>query len=280
MTSTNDAPGGANDDLQFDVAEPTTPAGTPRGAGVMPCAACGQPITSNYYAVGSRPICSNCAAKVNTAPPGNRASRLGLATLYGIGAAIVGAIIWYVIRRVTHYEIGYIAILVGFMVGKAVRKGSGNRGGRAYQVLALVLTYCSIGANYAPDVVSGIVDAYHEKHSQVATAQPSDTGVQMATPAKKEANKVGQSVPDEAKPASATPEEKPSIGRALIALVVLVALVAGISLAAPFLAGFQNIIGLLIIGFALFQAWKMNRARNIPITGPYQLGQPGAGVVV
>jgi len=33
----------------------------------------------------------------------------------------------------------------------------------------------------------------------------------------------------------------------------------GISLAAPFLAGIENIIGLAIIGFGLYQAWAMNR---------------------
>jgi len=45
---------------------------------------------------------------------------------------------------------------------------------------------------------------------------------------------------------------------------------------APFLAGFENILGLVIIGFALFQAWKMNRRAPLAISGPYAVGR-GAG---
>ena len=43
------------------------------------------------------------------------------------------------------------------------------------------------------------------------------------------------------------------------------------SLAAPFLVGAQNIIGLLIIGFALFEAWKINKRVPVRIAGPFQL---------
>jgi hypothetical protein len=50
-------------------------------------------------------------------------------------------------------------------------------------------------------------------------------------------------------------------------LVYAVAFV--ISYAAPFLMGFQNIIGLLIIGFGLWEAWKFNRRVDAVITGPY-----------
>ena len=52
----------------------------------------------------------------------------------------------------------------------------------------------------------------------------------------------------------------------------LVALVA-IAVVAPFLAGFENILGLVIIGFALFQAWKMNRRVPLAISGPYAVGR-------
>ena len=41
------------------------------------------------------------------------------------------------------------------------------------------------------------------------------------------------------------------------------------SYAAPFLAGFENIIGLLIIAFGLWEAWKFNKRVDAAITGPY-----------
>ncbi len=44
-----------------------------------------------------------------------------------------------------------------------------------------------------------------------------------------------------------------------------------ITLAAPFLVGIKNIIGILIIGFALYEAWKMNRRAVLDISGPFQV---------
>ncbi len=42
--------------------------------------------------------------------------------LAGIGAAVVGAAIWAAITFATHFQIGWMAIGVGFLVGIAVRK--------------------------------------------------------------------------------------------------------------------------------------------------------------
>ena len=39
----------------------------------------------------------------------------------------------------------------------------------------------------------------------------------------------------------------------------------------------ENIIGLLIIGFALYQAWKMNQKVVLDIDGPFQLAARAAG---
>ena len=67
------------------------------------------------------------------------------------------------------FEIGLIAIVVGLMVGVAVRKGSKGRGGWFYQTLAVVLTYGCICAQYMPDIVQGFVQ--HVRESKAAQAQ-------------------------------------------------------------------------------------------------------------
>jgi hypothetical protein len=66
------------------------------------------------------------------------------ASSLGTVAAIAGAILYFLIVRATHINFGLVSIVVGFMVGSAVRHGSGNRGGTSYQLLALFLTYCAI----------------------------------------------------------------------------------------------------------------------------------------
>jgi hypothetical protein len=47
-------------------------------------------------------------------------------------------------------------------------------------------------------------------------------------------------------------------------------LVFGLALAAPFLGGTSNIMGILIIGIGLYEAWKINR--RVPLSGPFRFG--------
>lgn len=54
--------------------------------------------------------------------------------------------------------------------------------------------------------------------------------------------------------------------------VVALGLFALFVLALPFLQGFQNIIGLAIIAFGLYQAWKLNRRVRLVISGPFRAG--------
>ena len=52
----------------------------------------------------------------------------------GLGAGIVGAAIYYAVIAITHLEIGIVAILIGYMVGRAVRKGARGHGGLRFQI--------------------------------------------------------------------------------------------------------------------------------------------------
>jgi hypothetical protein len=51
---------------------------------------------------------------------------LPLAIACGLVAAIVGAVIWATVTVTTEYQIGWMAIGVGFLVGFAVRLGKGT----------------------------------------------------------------------------------------------------------------------------------------------------------
>jgi hypothetical protein len=263
-----------DDDLQFDVAEPTVPTPSTRPAApAQHCLVCRQQINSTYYAIRDKMICPSCCAKVQAKPPGSKFARLVKATGLGLGAGLVGALIWFLIRRFAHLEIGIVAILVGFMVGKAVRKGSGNRGGRGYQVLAVVLTYCCIAANYMPDVLEGLVAAVHDHHSKSSNVQTSSNSASNTDPTNTNNSNSTTGTGAEA------PHAKPGALKMIVALVVLAIVVFVFSLAAPFLGGAQSVIGLLIIGFALWEAWKFNAYRPLPISGPYQIGAGGTRTI-
>jgi hypothetical protein len=48
----------------------------------------------------------------------------------------------------------------------------------------------------------------------------------------------------------------------------------GLFLIVPVLGGTQNLIGLLIIGIGLYEAWKVNRAGKFEVSGPFAVGRP------
>lgn len=211
--------------LQFETAEmPATGA---------VCSACKQAIASSYFTVGGQVACERCKAEIELAlqrSPG--AGGVLRAVLLGSLAGLAGAAVWYGVRAATDYELGIIAIAIGWGVGTAVRHASGGRGGRGYQVLAVALTYFWIAANYVPDLVANF-------------------GTQAADSA-------------EAEPVAETP------------LAVKIALAAVLALALPFMQGFENVIGILIIGFGLYQAWQMTGRVVVAVEGPFSVGQGAA----
>ena len=173
---------------------------------------------------------------------------------------MLGAGIYYAILAATGYEIGLVAILVGWLVGLAVQKGSNGVGGWAYQTLAVGLTYLAIVSTYVPFIFKSATE--NDSKSTAAAVAPAS-----ADPASGSATD-GVTV----RPVAATVDSsvhQMTVGRVALGLVALVAIAA----VAPFLAGFENILGLVIIGFALYQAWKMNRRMPLAITGPYAVGR-------
>src|SRR5262245_30087663 len=102
------------------------------------CSACQAPLTGAYFQIEGHNVCPDCAERCRNdqVRPSHPALMKGLA--YGFGAAIAGAILMGVISAVTGFQLALVAIAVGWMVGKAMRKGTGGLGGRRCQILAVL----------------------------------------------------------------------------------------------------------------------------------------------
>src|SRR5262245_7998984 len=124
----SDAQGGG---LQFEHAESTAP---------TRCSACQQGLVGSYFTAGSQVLCERCKTQLQLALQ-SRPGWTGVAraVLWGSLAGVAGAAVWWGVRAGTGYEIGLIAIAVGYVVGCGVRRGSGGLGGRGYQVWAVLL---------------------------------------------------------------------------------------------------------------------------------------------
>jgi len=248
-------------DLQFERAE-FAKGQAPAAAS---CRVCASELRQSYYAVNGQPVCRACCDRVRQqAEQGTSLTRGLRAVGAGAVAALAGAILYYAILALTGYEFGLIAIVVGLMVGKAVNWGGYGRGGWRYQTVAIALTYLAIVSAYVPPLMSAM-----KKSPAVAAAEPDGekSGVQADTaPAEANAEPVSDT--------SSARDEPLTTGQFVIALAVFGAIIC----AAPFLAGVQNLMGLVIIGIGLYEAWKFNKRRGWTISGPHAMATAPAPV--
>jgi hypothetical protein len=142
----------------------------------LTCAFCNQPLTAQYWQVSTRPACDQCRGSIARELDSSRSRASFLRAVgYGALAALAGCIGWIAIEKLFHVQIGFVAIGVGYLVGKAVRKGSGGLGGRRYQYLALGLTYAAIALASLPDLLEA-VRQQSTASSNAATSGPPSLG--------------------------------------------------------------------------------------------------------
>jgi hypothetical protein len=221
---------------QFSTAEY---AGQP---GQAVCKSCGQAISGAYYQVNGATTCASCAQRLQAQVPKDSHSSFGRGVLFGVGGALLGFIIYVAFALMTGLVAGIVSLAVGFLVGKAIIKGSRGIGGRRYQVAAVLLTYMAVSLAAVPIALS----QYRKQHSAQQQAQVADpTAVQA-------------------------PKPKMSIGQAVGMLTVL-------GLTSPFLGlshPAQGIIGLIILFVGLRIAWRITAGRPVNIVGPLRDPDP------
>lgn len=238
-------------ELQFDRAQFETPKSAV-------CASCQRTLSGSYYEINDRLACEACRVKAEW--DWNNSSgvaRFLRATAFGTIAAIVGALVYYGVTALTGYELSLISILVGIVVGTAVRIGSQGRGGWKYQCLAMFLTYTSIMAAYSPMILKGLSEGFKKADAaspSTDVAAPSD----VSTPS--------------TSPTSPTPP-KPATPFSVIGMLLGLVLIVAVIYATPFLllASGSGFITVIIIGIGVWQAWKLNPKTELQVSGPFSL---------
>jgi hypothetical protein len=245
-----------NDPLQFDHAELASPSA---------CGACKSGLGPSYFQAAGQMLCGNCAEgfRQAMAGTGSRAGRLTKALLLGLGAGAVGAAIYFGVRALTGYEVGLVSILVGILVGRAVRRGSGNRGGLGYQFLAAGITYFAIATTFVPMALKEIAESADAAKTEAVSGA---TGGAAA-----DESEVKAPVTEAGSTTGGTNESAPAEDEAISPILAIVALV-GLTLALPILVAFGGgVLSLLIVGFGVWEAWRVNKRVTIDITGPHEL---------
>ncbi|HEV2287216.1 MAG TPA: hypothetical protein VGR80_14315 [Steroidobacteraceae bacterium] len=232
------------------------PASPPAADGA--CRACGQSIRGAWYRVNDAPVCTACTERLQRELPRDSHQAFVRGLLFGVGAAVIGFILYVGFAIATGLVIGYVSLAVGYLVGKGISLGSRGVGGRRYQIAALVLTYMAVSLAAVPIAIS-----VHMKHKRAA--QTTQLIGAPAAPLTSEApTPQAAAAPSPAPvPAAAAPPAM-SFARALGTLTLL-------GLASPFLEladPVHGIIGLIILLVGLRIAWRLTSPRRLEISGP------------
>ncbi len=264
-------------ELQFDEAELATPA--PSGP---TCQMCQQQIVNDYFEANGKVFCGACRQRIEAAlRGGSPLGRVAKATLFGTIAAIAGAFLYYIVSRMTGYNIGLIAVVVGFMVGGAVRKGTGNRGGLFYQLLAVFLCYTGIGLMHLmfAGLGTGESEPEPEPEKPAVVAQKGAPDPQAADKLPKPAPQPEPAGAKVARANGAPGWAKPMSRTRLVLLLAVVYLF--MLYASPVFHAYLAPISGLIYCFALWEAWKINKAAKLSFAGPFRVSAqapPARGV--
>jgi hypothetical protein len=183
--------------------------------------------------------------------------------IFGIGGAILGLIIYAVFAIVTGLMIGYVSLAVGYIVGKAMKKGSGGAGGRRYQIAAVVLTYAAVSLAAIPIYIS-----VYAKQQSSKSAQTQQQEMQSSQAPESPAA-------DSDQPTTAAHAHSGSdiFATALVKLAM-------IGLASPFLEladdPVHGLIGLVILFVGIRIAWKIAAGSETQILGPFENSAPAS----
>lgn len=134
--------------------------GTPA---ITSCAICGKSICMECERrLGTQIVCETCMVREKNRPAGNMEQiqnptaasasgfaqpmsseivkpNIGMAILYGLGAAIAGAFVWDKIVFFTHFKLGLVAVGIGILVGIAVLKGAKGGYSKVLPIIGAVL---------------------------------------------------------------------------------------------------------------------------------------------
>jgi len=229
---------------QFATAEYAHIPGTER------CRICSSLVSGEYYRVNNQMACTSCGAQALQGQPTDSHGAFLRGLLLGVGGAVLGMILYSTVVIVTGWSIGYLALAVGWLVAKAMMKGSNGMGGMRYQIAAVVLTYAAISISAVPISIASAIKDGQFGHSRQSASSPQTSGNADASAGSPEGDQAGTA---------------PSLGAVALQLLLL-------GIASPFLElqdPGHGIIGLVILFVGLSIAFRQTAARPLNVDGPY-----------
>lgn len=198
------------------------------------------------------------------------------ALVQGMVAACLGVVLHHVIYRVTGYEVGLVAIVIGWFVGTVVCKASKGSGGLTFQLIAVILTYAAIAGTHVPSIIrnyettrysllyKSLTSNQKQRINQMIERKSSDSDQRLPLKELNESAWLSVLTSSQAKSFFDIDESQVDQFKRTI-FIYLVGWIA------PFMGGKVKVLGWLIIAIGLWQAWRLNEFVPVRVRGPYKI---------
>ena len=237
--------------------------------GAERCSLCRHLLGLNFYRVNGKATCATCGRRAETGVIMANNTHYPKALIFGGGAALLGFVLYSAVSILTGFQIGYMSLAVGFLVGMAMKKGAAGEGGRKYQITAAILTYAAVSMSAIPIYIYYAKDKIkpqapiHQEAAKPASDSPTSAS-DYRFPGDPEPIKPTNN------PQTAAAKSKANAMNLGAALGILVA----IGLASPFLqlasSPISGVIGLVILWVGINFAWKQTAASPLTVEGPFE----------
>ena len=241
--------------------------------GAATCSKCGATLRGSYHMIGQSMACATCRYAAQSKQDSGASNGVMRAIGYGLGVAALGALVDYVLAKMTGYDMPIFVILVAFAAGVAVRKASGGVGGRSFQVVAIATAYIAMGAAYMPLMVSaGSKMSDMTRARIIAESKERVDSITAANPEGAELDSASAAAVAAAQSAARKARDFQVPAKAKVTLFFLALF------GAPLLVSLANPIYGIFIALALYRAWKRNAgdgssAEPVTVSGPFRLQQ-------
>jgi predicted lipid-binding transport protein (Tim44 family) len=257
-------PGFSKNAPQFGTAEYSNQGGAER------CKSCNQQIGAEYYRINGVLACQNCAQAAAAKLPKDSHAAFVRGSMFGVGGAILGMILYAAVGILTGLIIGYVALAVGYIIAKAIKVGSRGVGGQRYQIAAALLTYVAVSLAAVP---IGIAQYVKARDAHRAAAQASKTHSFRSEDSSSADARDSAPSPDRPvqEPTRPRPAQQPVNFLALLGTLLLEGLIS------PFSQFFRDgpsisaVIGLVILSVGIRIAWQMTDDSGAKaVLGPFK----------
>jgi hypothetical protein len=225
-----------------------------RKTGAETCQSCGVGISDQYFRINGAMACAICANQAQAKVPKDTHTAFVRGITFGIGGAVVGLIVYAAFGILTGLVIGYVALAVGWIVGKAIKKGSNGIGGIRYQIAAVILTYAAVSLAAVPMGIAQYVKSEKAHKATIHLSQPSPPGTS-------------------AEPSIESPSSTPAAPGPRMTKGALIGRLFLLGLASPFLEFKESpssFIALFILFIGLRIAWQLTDETTAQVLGPFK----------